>query len=139
MKQIALVLLAILLVSSQSFAGDGHQNDSNHVVVYTVTDGSGNHVTGQTVRLTMFRPRNNQYFDWSDSTWKIIGSVTTLHQTMIENATSGIYYYTISNDNGTLISGDIICTVSNEAALYADTVSESIHFDRLEKIVKINR
>lgn len=139
MKQIALVLLAILLVSGQSFAGDGHQNDSSHTVVLSVEGADGNHVTGQTIRLTLFRPRDNRYFDWSDSTWDPLGSVTTLHQTMNENATSGFYFYQISNDNGRIVSGEVVCTVSNEAALYATTQSEVVYFDRLESIVKINR
>jgi len=127
------------LLCRYAHAGDYHQNDSAHLVVYSVTDSTGQPVSGQTVRLTLWQPRTNRYFDWSDSTFKAIGSVTTLSQTMNENTTNNAYYYTISVDNGTIISGDVICTVSNESATYGDHQSEAIYFDRLEKIVRINR
>lgn len=137
-RQLALII-SLMFIGSHCYAGDYHQNDSAHLVIYTVTDSSGNPVSGETVRLTLWRPRDNKYFDWSDSTWDAIGSVTTLHQTMLYNATSGVYYYTISNDNGTLISGDIVCTISDESATYGEQQSEAVYFDRLEKIVRINR
>lgn len=122
-----------------AYAGDYHQNDSAHVLTYTIIDTSGNPVAGETVRVTLWRPHDNKYFDWSDNSWKLIGSVTTLSKTLGENATGGLYYTTISNDNGALISADIVCVVSNESATYSDHQATSISFDRLEKIVKINR
>ena len=134
-----LIFLLILLFSTFAWAGDYHQNDSQHVVTYNVTDSNGNHVAGETVRLTLSQPRNNTFFDFSDNMFKAIGSVTTLHRVMSENATGGFYYTTISIDSGTLVSSDIVCTVSNESAIYADNQSETVYFDRLEKQVKINR
>lgn len=136
--RLALTLFSLLL-SVEAWAGDYHQNDSTHVVTVNVNDSSGNFVSGETVRLTMWRPRDNSFFDFSDNTFKQVSSVTTLHRTLSQNSTMELYFTTISIDNGALISGDIICTVSNESATYGFTASEGIYFDRLEKVVKINR
>lgn len=139
MKIISIFFLLFSLFASQAFAGDYHQKDSRHVVVYTVADGSGNHVTGQTIRLTIYDPSANQYYDFNDSTFKALSSVTTLHRSLNENATSGIYFTTITIDNSTLVSRDIVMTVSNDDGTYGDLQSESIYFDRLEQVVKIHR
>ena len=142
-NKLRIPLLAFLLFSlstiSTALAGDYHQNDSQHVIIYNVTDTSSNHVTGETLRVTLSQPRNNTFFDFSDNTFKAVGSITTLHRTMSENATGGFYYTTISIDSGTTVSADIVCTVSNESATYADNQSEAIYFDRLERVVKIHR
>lgn len=134
-----LIALFLILLCSQAYAGDYHQSDSTHVVVYTVADAAGDHVTGQTIRLTMYRPATNQYYDFSDGTWKALSSVTTLHRTMNENATSGMYFTTVTIDTATLVSADVVMTVSNDNATYADLQSEAVYFDRIERVIKINR
>ncbi len=139
MKHTRLLILAFSLISVSLWAGDYHQNDSQHVVTYNVTDNNGNHVSGETVRLTLTQPRNNTFFDFNDNSFKALSSVTTLHRVMSENATGGFYFTTISVDSGTLISSDVVCTISNESATYADNQSEAIYFDRLERVVKIHR
>ena len=83
------IFLLLIFITTKAFAGDYHQDDAQHVVLYNVTDSSGNHVTGETIRLTMYQVRNNTFFDFSDNTFKALGSVTTLHRTMNENATGG--------------------------------------------------
>lgn len=138
--QFKLFIFAILILfSSVSFAGDYHQDDSQHVVAYNVTDSNGDFVSGQTVRLTVYKPRDNTFFDFSDSTFKALASVSTLHRTLNENATASIYFTTMTIDSASLISNDIVMTVSNDNATYGDTQSEVVYFDRLEQQVKIHR
>ena len=133
------IFLLLIFITTKAFAGDYHQDDAQHVVLYNVTDSSGNHVTGETVRLTMYQVRNNTFFDFDDNTFKALGSVTTLHRTMNENATGGFYFTTVTIDSASLVSSEIVCTISNESASYADTVSEAIYFDKLEQLIKIHR
>lgn len=134
-----MMFLLMLLISSIAYAGDYHQNDSQHALTYVILDDNGDVVSGQTVRATLYRPRDNTYYDFNDGTFKALASVTTLHRTMTENATNGTYYTTVSVDNGTIVSGDIVMTVSNDSAVYKDKQSYSVYFDRLEKVIKINR
>ena len=136
---LGIAILCILLMYGRAFSGDYHQDDSQHAVVYTVTDASGNHVTGQTIRLTLYRPSDNKYYDFSDNTFDNLSSVTTLHRSLTENATSGMYFTTVTVDNATLVSADVVITVSNDDGTYGDQQSESVYFDRLEQIVKIHR
>src|SRR3990167_6421345 len=131
MRKILLLLIACF-IATPCFAGDTHQSDSTHSVVYTVADDEGNHVTGQTIRLTLYNPKSNQYYDFSDNTFKSLSSVTTLHRSLNENATSGIYFTTITIDNATRVSADVVVTVSNDSSAYGDLQSESVSFDRLE-------
>src|SRR3990167_6492275 len=134
-----IILFLLLFLTSLVYAGDYHQADSTHTIVYTVSDASGNHVAGETVRLTLYRPATNQYYDFSDNTWKNLSSVTTLHRTLNENATSGIYFSTVTIDTSTMISADVVITVSNDSGVYGDLQSESVYFDRIKRLIKINR
>ena len=40
--------------------------------------------TGQTVTIRIFRASDNFFLDWSDNTFKVVGSVVTLNRTFIE-------------------------------------------------------
>ena len=133
------LLLLMVLLATPAYAGDYHQNDSEHLISVNVNDSSGNFVSGETIRLTLWKPKTNSFFDFSDNSFKPIGSVTTLHRVLSQNNTMETYFTTISVDNGRVISGDIVCTVSSESATYGFTSSEVIYFDRLEKQVQINR
>ena len=133
------LILLFLLITSIAYASDTHQSDSTHVVAYTVADAAGNHVSGQTIRLTLYNPKTNQYYDFSDNTFKAQSSVTTLHRTMNENNVNGVYFTTVTIDNSTLVSSDVIMTVSNDSGTYGDLQSETVSFDRLEDMILINR
>ena len=43
----------LLMIPIMANAGDMHFDDETHNVVYTIIDTNGNHVTGQTARLTV--------------------------------------------------------------------------------------
>ena len=137
--KLALCLLCLLCLCKISFAGDSHQDDSTHAVVYTVVDDQGNHVSGQTIRLTMYNPKTNKYYDFADGAWENLSTVSSLHRSMTENATNWTYFTTVTVDSSTLVSADVVMTVSNDDASYGDMQSESVNFDRLEDMIRINR
>lgn len=120
-------------------AGDMHFDDETHNVVYTIIDTNGNHVTGQTARLTVRSSDNINYWDWDDSNWEAFNSATTPHQTMTEDADGGFYWMTFTADNAVIASGDLVFIVSNDNATYADLQAESVSFSNLNNLIKIHR
>ena len=120
-------------------AGDHHQDTQGHAVTYSITDSSGNPVSGQTPKVAVKETRTGLYLDHSDGTFKNPSSATTLYQTMTFDQTGGFYWRVVTVDTAALVSGDYVCIVSNDDATYGDTASESISFDRLEQVVKIHR
>lgn len=137
MRKLSLFLI-LILITKTAYSSDYHQNDQSHRVVYVITDTSGNPVSGQTVRLAVERSKDGLFLDFNDNTFKSSGWTTRL-VTMNYDSAGEHYYRVISIDNGALISGDIVCIVSNDDATYGDMQAEVVSFDRLEKIVKINR
>ena len=64
-----LLLIITLMIGGVAIAGDYHQEDSTHMVIYTVVDTSGNHVTGETIRLTLRSQDSVNYYDFSNNTY----------------------------------------------------------------------
>lgn len=131
--------ICLLLTCFVAFAGANYQNDNTIVTTYTVTDISGNHVTGETVRLTIKSMDNVNYYDFSDGTWGDYSSNTTINQTMLEDADGGFYFYTVTFDVGTLVSGDYVFIVSNDSATYGDLQAATVHIDNLIDNIRIYR
>ena len=135
---IRILLITILLGIYPVYAGDYHQNDQAHRVVYVITDITGKPVAGETVNFSLERSKDNSFFDWSDNTFKTSGWGQRLY--VMSYDTVGEYYYKIITiDSGALISCDYVCYISNDSATYGDRQAEVISYDRLERIVKINR
>lgn len=134
-----LAVLFLLLVSTFAYAGDYHQDDQGTTVIYTITDGAGDPVSGQTPRIGVKRIYDGKWLDWNDSTYKTAASATTLFQSMTFDTTGGFYYRTFSVDNAVLVSSDYITIISNDDATYGDTQSENYTYDSLKDIIKINR
>ena len=139
MRIFMIVFLAIFLVISVH-AGTYHQDDQSHLVVITAFDTTGNHVTGETFRLTVRSRDNVNYFDFDDSVWGTFGSATTPHVTMNEDADGGFYWYTFTPDQATLVSGDYVFIVSNESTgVFSQSTVEVINFDQIGELIKIHR
>jgi len=134
-----ILTLLILITCGVAYAGDYHQDDSTHTFIYTVTNSSGNHVTGQTVRITLKSADTINYFDFNDSTWGAFSGLTTPHQTILEDANGGFYFYTLTIDSAVLNSGDYVIIVSNEDSTFADLQAESFNVDRIGNLIKIHR
>ena len=138
MKTIFISLLLFSSLIGSAFASDYHQSGQNHSVTYTVTDSSGNPVSGQSVGLALYRVSDSTYYDFGDATFKG-SSWTTRTVLMSYNSTDGYYYRIISVDNGGIISGEYIAIVSNDDATYGDTQAESFEYERLDKMIRIQR
>lgn len=63
----------------------------DHTVVYTITDSSGDHVTGEAPTLMVRRDSDGYVYDWDDSTFKNTGW-TTKSTALTEESTDGYYY-----------------------------------------------
>lgn len=134
-----ILLIASLLIVSTVWAGDFHVNNSTHLVAYVITDTNGDHVSGQTTRLTVRSWDNVAYLDWHDGAWKSFTSCSTPHKTMLEDSSGGFYYYPVTIDNATMVSGDFVFIVSNDDATYGDLQVEVVNFSALGDLVKIHR
>lgn len=137
MKKTFLTIFGLLIAGS-CIAGDYHQRTQSHPVVYIITDASGNPVTGQTPKLQVIRSQDGLVLDHNDNTFKSSGW-TTRYATMTYNIPGEYYQRTVSIDSTTLISGDYVCVVSNDDAIYGDQQSEVVTFDTLNDLIKINR
>jgi len=136
MKIVPFILL--LLITTFAHASDYHQDDSTHMIVYTIVDTSGNHVTGETVRLTVRSWDSVNYYNFTDDTWGTFSTANS-HKTLNEDATGGFYFYPMTIDSATLNSGDYVLIVSNESATYADVQAESVNFDNMGNLIRIHR
>lgn len=140
MARIIALILWILCLTVPVFAGDTHQDHEPHTITYTVTDFSGNPVSGLTPRMAIKNVRTGQYYDFSDSSFKSPTSATTLFADMAFDSTGGFYQRIFTMDNATvLISGDIITIVSLDDATYGDTQSESIEWSNVNNLIRMNR
>ena len=140
-SKILLLLLTLLVTSGHVMAGDTHQNDGEaHRVIYVITDGSGNPVAGQTVRLAVHRASDDATYDFSDSQFKFSGWTTKL-QTMNYNPNQELYQFTFSPDvaRPRIASGDYIIVVSNDDATYGDQQAESVSFGSTNQLIRISR
>lgn len=133
-----LIPILLLLISTNAWASDYHQRGQKHRVVYTVTDASGNPVTGETVRLQIQRVSDDAVYDFSSSSFKFSGW-TTRYQTMLYNTAGEYYNYTFSQDAARFNSGEYVCTISNDSASYGDQQSASVFFDSTQDVIRINR
>lgn len=133
-----LLLLVGFLVIKVAYAGDYHQSDQSHRVVYVITDNNGNPVTGQTVRIAVQRVSDDAFLDFNDNIFKTSGWTTRLG-TMNYNVAGEYYQRQISIDQATRVSNDYVCIISNDDATYGDQQVEVVHFDNLKNLIKINR
>lgn len=133
-----LLLLMILLISSPCLASDTHSSDENHRVTYTITDGSGNPVTGQTVRLAVERSSDGFFLDFNDNTFKNSGWTTRL--VVMQYDPMGEHYYRVlSIDQAVRVSNDFACIISNDDATYGDQQVEVIEFSNIKNLIKMSR
>ena len=137
--RILTIILTIFLLASNVFASTYHQKGADHTLIYTITDLDGNHVSGETVRLTVKSRDAVNYFDFSDGSWGLFGSITTKHATLHEDADGGFYFYTLTIDSARRISGDTVFLISNDSTTYGDLQAESVNFDNLGEQIRIHR
>ena len=133
-----LLIAALILIPSVSFASDYHQRDQQHAVIYQIVDSSGKPVSGQTVSLQLIRVSDDTAYDFSSGTFKSSGW-TTRYATMRYDNGGEYYYYTITPDAGRIQSGEYVCVISNDNATYSDHKAEAVEFDSLGDLVKYNR
>ena len=135
------VLLVILagLTIQVAHAGDYHQDSQGHTVTVSITDSSGDPVSGQYPRLAVKRMTDGLWLDFNDLSFKAPTSATTLFQIMSYEVTGGFYYRVVSIDNSALVSMDCIMVVSNDDATYGFTTAENITWDSVSNLIKINR
>ena len=141
MKTLLAILIALMVIGSQVWAGDTHQDgDGGHRVVYVITDASGNPVSGQTVRLSIHRASDDATFDFADSLFQFSGW-TTRYATMAYNPLQEVYQYTFSVDTAHpgLVSGDYVAVVSNEGAGYEDLQAEVFSIGTTDNLIRIQR
>lgn len=134
-----LATLASIFLCVWAYAGDLHEDDSTHRIVYTINDGNGDHVTGQTPRITIVSWDGVNYYDFNDSQWESWGSATTKHQAMNEDSSAGYYWLTVTLDMATVQSGDITVILSNDDTTYADYQAEVINYTNTGQLIKIHR
>ena len=136
---LTIFLVAIgAIVSMIAHASDYHQDGQGHMVSYTVTDSSGNPVTGQTIRLSVQRVTDGAFLDFSDNTFKPSGWTTRL--TTMSYQSMGEYYgRVVSMDSSALFSSDVVFIVSNDDATYGDMQHEVVNFDNINNLIKIQR
>lgn len=138
MKRTFTLFLVFNLLAIPVFASDYHQNDQNHAVTYTITDNTGQPVSGQSVGLSIYRVSDSKFFDWTDGTFKASGW-TKRTVLMPYNSTGEFYSRIISIDNGGIVSGEYLAIVSNDDTTYGDTQTEAFEIDNLSRLIKINR
>lgn len=140
MARIALLAVGILCITVSAFAGDTHNDHEPHTITYSVTDFSGNPVSGLTPRIAIKNVRTAQYYDFNDSTFKAPASATTLFADMAFDQTGGFYQRIYTMDNATvLISGDLVVIASLDDATYGDTQAESIAWSNVNNLIRSNR
>ena len=137
--RILIPFLVAILLTTQAFGSTYHQKDSTHTLIYTITDLSGNHVSGQTVRLTVKSHDAVNYYDFDDGSWGLFGSITTKHATLHEDADGGLYFYQLTVDSARRISGDAVFIISNDDATYGDLQAESVNFDTIGEQIRTHR
>jgi hypothetical protein len=135
------LFLFVLSITYLSFAhaGDYHQDGQGHTILYTITDSSGNPVSGQSPRVGVKRMTDGLWLDFNDNTFKSSDSATTLFQTMTFEQAGGFYYRIVSIDNAVLVSMDVVTVVSNDDAVYSDVQAENITWDNLNNLIKMHR
>jgi len=134
-----ILLLAMVLIATNVFAGDLHQDDETHTVIYSPVNSSGDFQSGLLVRLTVKSFDNVSYFDFSDSIWKNTADLVTPFTTMNEDNYGGFYWYPFTMDSATLVSGDYVFIVSNEDATFGTVLTESVTFTNTHNLIRIHR
>jgi len=132
-----LLILSLLFVPILALAGDYHESDGTHQIIYTIVDSSGNHVTGETVRLTVRSHDSVNYYSWTNATWGAFSPDSQV--TINEDSSGGFYHYTFTADAARLVSGDYVFIISNESASFADLQAETVHFGQLGDLIRIHR
>lgn len=132
------LLFSLLLVPVFALAGDSHERTQSHRVTYVITDSSGNPVSGQTVRLQVMRVSDDAILDFDDNVFQFSGW-TTRYATMNYNDRGEYYSRTITIDSSRLVSGDYVCVVSNDDAVYSDQQAEVVNFGSNNDLIKIFR
>ena len=133
-----LILILLLLISTNAFASDYHMRNQNHRITVTVTDAQGNPVTGETVRLQIQRVSDDAVYDFNSNSFKFSGW-TTRYQTLSYNPGGEYYTYTYSQDAARFSAGEYVMIVSNDSASYGFRQSESVFFDKTQDDIRINR
>lgn len=140
--RLASLLFSLILTASVVHAGDTHQNDSSvgHRIVYIIVDGSGNPVSGQTVRLSVHRASDDATYDFNSNDFKFSGW-TTRYAIMAYNPLQEVYQYTFTADaaHPGLVSGDYVMVVSNDGSGYEDLQAEVVSFENTNRLIRINR
>ena len=137
MKKLGLLFIGLLLCVT-AHASDYHNRNQRHRIVYVITDGNGNVVTGQTPSLQIQRVSDDAIYDFSTSSFAFSGW-TTRYQTMLYNSAGQYYNYTFSQDAARFNSGEYICVVSNDASAYRDSQASSVFFDSTQDVIRVNR
>lgn len=131
-----LLFFVAISVCRKSFA-DQERGDS-YRVVYTILDGNGNPVTGQTVSLKVQRVSDDAVLDFSDNRFKFSGWTTKL--ATMSYQTEGEYYTrTISPDSATNTQTAYVLIVSNDDSTYADQQAELVNFGKTDDLIRIHR
>lgn len=134
-----LIFLLGLFLSTYAFASDYHQRGQAHTVLLTISDSSGDPVSGQTPRVGIKSTNTGLWYDFADGTFKAPNATTTLFQTMTYDNTGGFYYRIVSIDTSTLVSLDAVTVISNDDATYGFIGAESVEWDSMADKIKINR
>ena len=126
MKKIIIFLCLGLFLCFPVLASDRNVQD-NHKIIYHVLNTTGQHVSGQTVSLSIQKVSNSYFFDFSDSTFKASGW-TSKTVTMTDDSTNGFYYYLFNPPATETGTNEYLFVVDNTNATYADHRSELVSY-----------
>lgn len=124
MKKFLIPFLILFALCTAALARDVGQP---YKFVYTIVDGDGIHVTGQTPTVKIQKASNGYWYDFNDNTFKASGW-TTKAIVLTEDATDGMYYR-VFTPPATETSAEVyIFVVDNTDLTYADHNSLVVNY-----------
>lgn len=131
------LFVSLMMLSSLVFAADRSVGQP-YRFIYTITDASASHVSGQTPTIKIQKVSNGYWYDFNDNTFKSSGW-TNKTNTLAENSTDGFYYYTFTPPASETTHDQYLFVVDNANATYADHSTLLVKYDDIINTVNRSR
>ena len=115
-----IVFLLFVIFFIKTCSADVVRNvQDNYLFTYTVTNPSGDFVSGQTITLSIKKVSNGYWYDFSDNTFKASGW-TSKTTTLLEDSTNGYYYYLFDPPDSETSPDQYLFVINNDDSTYGD-------------------